>query len=514
MFGVRVIGPGDFTGDIVNQSTATITVKGNNSAAISVETNLTGALNNGGAINITGNNSFGIHTTGSVGGSVTLGGSITASGQGIQAANLGGDIGGALLINGTITSTGYRYTTRSTDVNFLKELQADDLLQSGTAVTVAGNVAGGVLVDVAVTDPTTGDVTGLTGTITSIAAAPALVVGAVGRNITLGNVGTDVDAFGIEIKGSVLGSGVYDGVTSTAIQLGVAGGGLVDTTGGIHIAGSVGASAFAADATAIHLNSGVIAPVFRNDGSISGALSSDALGATARGILIEAGANVPVFQNSNSVTASVAGQLANAAALVDRSGTLVEVENIGVIGTSRTLTDVTQPVTGSNIAIDLSATTTGAHLLQDAPAGAVLVPTINGSVLFGSGNDRVEILAGTLTGDVDLGAGANSLTVDNGAVVKGALNAAGGTIALTVGTGTLQINSASQLSLTNLSLGGASSLILTADPTAGLATKLDVNGTATIASGATIGMRLSSIQQGTATYTLIRANQLNSGNDR
>ena len=45
----------------------------------------------------------------------------------------------------------------------------------------------------------------------------------------------------------------------------------------------------------------------------------------------------------------------------------------------------------------------------------------------------------------------------------------------------------------------------------GLATKLDVNGAATIASGATIGLRLASIQQGTATYTLIRANQLTSG---
>ena len=82
---------------------------------------------------------------------------------------------------------------------------------------------------------------------------------------------------------------------------------------------------------------------------------------------------------------------------------------------------------------------------------------------------------------------------------------------MTVGTGTLQINNASQLKLTSLSLGPASSLIVTADPKLGLATNLDVAGTATIASGAKIGVRLASILPGTATYTLIHANQLTAG---
>lgn len=508
-FGIRATGPGAFTGDIVNEVSGIITVKGNASAGISVETNLTGALNNRGGINFAGDNGFAIHTTGAVGGNVTLGGTISATGQASQAVNLGGDVGGAVVINGNVAASGYRLTTRPTDPNVLKALTQDDLLQSGPAVTIGGSVAKGVLVDVSVTD-STGAVSGSTGAISSIASAPALLVGGAG-NITLGNVGAGVDAFGLEIKGNITGAGTYDGVTSTGVQLGVAGGGAVNTTGGIRVSGSLTSSAYAADATALHLNSGVVAPILRNEGGITGALVSDALGTTARGIVIEAGANVSALQNTNNITAHVAGQKGDAVAIVDRSGSLSEVENVGAIAAGRTLTDPTQPVSGHDVALDLWKNTSGVHLLQDMPSGATVTPAITGSVSLGSGGDRVEILAGSLKGDLDLGAGANSLDIENSATVTGALNANGGTVGLTVGTGTLQINNASQLKLTSLSLGAASSLILTADPAVGLATNLDVNGAANIASGAKIGLRLASIQPGTTTFTLIRANQLSSG---
>ncbi len=510
-YAIHIIGPGDFTGDIINATTGTgILVKGDTSAGIFAETNLGGALNNGGSLSVTGNNSFGIQTKGSVAGTVTLGGTISAIGQGTQAVNLGGDVGGQVLINGSVSATGFAFTTRSTDPNFLKQLPAEDLVLGGPTVTIGGSVAKGVLVDIASVDSTGAALTS-TGTVSSFGSAPAIVIGgAAGKNITLGNVGTDVDAFGLEIKGNVIGSGVYDGIAANGVQVGVANGGTVDTTGGIHVSGTVGASAYAADATALHLN-GAIAQVLRNDGAISATLSSDAAGATASALIIEAGSNTPVLQNANTITASVVGQQANVAAIVDKSGTLSQIENIGTIGATRTLGDLTQPVTGHATALDLHLNTTGVSLLQYEPTGGVLTPSITGSVTLGSGNNNVNIQAGTLTGDLDLGSGASTLTIDNGSTVTGALNAAGGTVALTVGTGTLQINNASQLKLTSLTLGGASSLIVTADPAVGGATRMDVAGTATIANGAKIGVRFNSLQQGTVTYTLIHATQLNAG---
>ena len=49
-FGIRVLGPGTFTGNIANSGT--ITIQGNQSAAISVESALAGALTVGGTINV------------------------------------------------------------------------------------------------------------------------------------------------------------------------------------------------------------------------------------------------------------------------------------------------------------------------------------------------------------------------------------------------------------------------------------------------------------------------------
>jgi len=509
-YGIRLIGPGDFTGDILNASTSSgIVVKGDNSAGISLETNLVGSLTNVGSLSLTGNNSFAIRATGAISGTVTLGGTISALGQAAEAAHLSGDIGGQLLINGTVSSTGYAFTTRSTDPNFLKQLTPADLLQAGPTVTVGGNVGGGVLVDFASVDATGATATS-TGSVASAAAAPAIVIGTAGRNITLGNVGTDTDAFGLDIKGSVTGSGVYDGVQANGVQLGVAGGG-VNTTGGISVSGTVSATAFAASATALHLAGAVTAPLLRVDGSITATLSSDAQGAAATAILIEPGSSLSLIQNANQITASVTGQQADAAAIIDRSGSISQLQNIGTIGASRTLGDVTLPVTGHNIALDFSANTSGVHILQFEPTGATIAPTINGSVTLGSGNDQVEVLAGTVSGDVQLGAGANSLSIDNGGSVNGKLDATGGTVAISVAKGTLQINDASQLSVPTLSLGSASTLIATIDPTLGLATRLNVTGAANIADGAKIGVRFNSIQQGSATYTLINAAQLTSG---
>ena len=68
-------------------------------------------------------------------------------------------------------------------------------------------------------------------------------------------------------------------------------------------------------------------------------------------------------------------------------------------------TGVTQ--TGKTIAIDLSANTAGATVRQ-AKFDTADTPAIGGDVLFGSGDDRLELLAGTLAGTMSFGAGADT----------------------------------------------------------------------------------------------------------
>ena len=143
-FGIHVLCGGTYTGNIVNSGT--ITVEGNQSAGIAIDSALTGSLSTTGKINVIGNNSVGIRT---------------ARGQRQRhhrqraarpapsartrsACSLGGNVGGAVVIQGTVSSTGYRSTTPPADTS---KLDADDLLQGGSAVVVAGNVARGILLD-------------------------------------------------------------------------------------------------------------------------------------------------------------------------------------------------------------------------------------------------------------------------------------------------------------------------------------------------------------------------------
>src|SRR5262249_50795624 len=123
----------------------------------------------------------------------------------------------------------------------------------------------------------------------------------------------------------------------------------------------------------------------------------------------------------------------------------------------------------------------------------------------------VDIEAGTGTGDLSFGAGANALTINGGASVTGALSAPGGTLALNVAPGSLQINSANRINPTGPDVSANGKLVFTAEPAAGQATQLVVAGTANIAQGAQLGLRVTSVLNGSQTFTLVSANQLNMG---
>ncbi|WGM37631.1 autotransporter outer membrane beta-barrel domain-containing protein [Caulobacter sp. NIBR1757] len=143
-YGIRISGSGTVTGDISNSGS--ITVEGNDSYGISLETALDGNLVANGAIAVTGDNALGLNIAAPVSGRVEAGGSITVQGEGAVGIDVAADIG-ALHLQGGVTATGYRYTSRSTDEDALAALDADDLLQGGSAVRVSANVAGGILLD-------------------------------------------------------------------------------------------------------------------------------------------------------------------------------------------------------------------------------------------------------------------------------------------------------------------------------------------------------------------------------
>jgi hypothetical protein len=406
---------GAFSGNIVNSGE--ITVEGNNSAGIRLGGTLTGNFTNDGNIAVLGTNALGVGLQ-DVNGNVRLAGNIAATGENAVAARLAGNINGALVVQGTLTATGYRFTAAPADAS---KLDADDLLIGGPALSIEGNVSGGIVVAVPPKDTKPDDKDedkdGIdddkegSGAIRSFGSAPALRIGSATQDIAIGAVPGTGTGLGVIIDGAVTGNGVYAGKDATAIQLGGMGRN-VTIAGGVGIGGAVTALSNGASATGVRVGAGTTTPEIRVAGKVETA-GGNAAGAITTGILVEAGGNVALIRNSGAITAK-AGEAGTARAIVDLSGSVKTIENSGTISATGAL-----GTSDRNLAIDLSANTTGATVKQTAVAAGVTAPSIAGDVRFGSGSDVFDIADGSVKGNSYFGAGNNRLALSGDATYAG-----------------------------------------------------------------------------------------------
>lgn len=548
-YGILVTpGAGALTGNVINERGGSITVEGNGSAGISLESDLTGDLINRGTISVTGGNttdgrSYGVRATGDVSGDVFLGGSVSAVGEGASAASIEGDVGDSVVIQGAYSARGYRYSTRPADEATRDILDADDLLIGGPAVQVSGNVANGILLDIRPTDEDEEeddeDNDGIpdaeegNASITSFGTAPALLVGSSTQSITVGAVGTGDNAFGLINRGTMSADGVYDEQAATALQIGGSGG-TTTIEGGVRNDGSITARAFEADSTAVRLTNGAtLDGVFLNKGTItsqviggSGPLNlpSPLPGAegeyTATGVLFQAGSNAPTVNNAGVIAAAAFGEKSDAVAIRDLSDTVRTIQNTGRIQAVITPTDdakdIDDPdldpsnevIEGEAIAIDVSASTLGVTITQsgiddgddgddgiddpDADGDGVDdadEPLIFGKVLLGSGADTLNIANGVLDGDIAFGAGADALNITGGAFVRGKLTDTDGLLDINIADGLLIAEGTDTLEATSLNIGGDGTLLVSIDAENEVSTRFNVD-TANLADGAQLGVQI------------------------
>ena len=519
-YGVRLTGPSPLVGGFVSDANGSITVQGNNSFGVSLEAPLQGDVTSGGSINLLGDNGVAFRESGGVSGKAVFTRNVIATGGGSVAADFSGNIGGRLAIYSTIQSTGYRLTSRPSDPAYVAKLLPENLLQSGSAVQVRADVLGGVFIGAppsttVATDATTdADGDGIVdsvesaGTIATYGVAPALKIGGAGRDVHLGAFGAGVNAFGLIVRGGVAGSGVYDTDSGTGIQIGETGG-TVHLDGGMRVVGNVTGQGFQADGVGVHILAGAVVPQISNEGGITGS-SNSAKATSGTGVLIEAGAVVSSLSNSGILGGGISGDLASAYGVVDRSGTLSSVSNTDLIRGLVVGSSTTSKPAGQSVALDLSANTTGVTLTQSANSSTTIVPAIQGDVRLGSGADTVKILAGTVNGALDFGAGQGSILVDNAARFQGRLLSSG-VLDITVNKGLLEDQSASALNASSLTVGSSGVLNISADPANGAATLISVAGPAVIASGGQIGLHLISLPTTPLSATVIKANSLSVG---
>ncbi|OJY67976.1 MAG: transporter [Sphingobium sp. 66-54] len=543
---VGIATAGAYAGDITVTSGAAITIEGNDSFGIRLGGPLTGKFSHDGTTTVLGDRAVGVQA-GDISGNVRLAGTIGAAGVDAVGARFDGDIGGTLTIQGAISSTGYRSTTAPSDPS---KLDADDLLQGGSAVIVAGDVAGGIILAVPPADSSTTDTDedkdGIedskegSAAVRSYGAAPAMRIGSDARDIAIGAVPATGTGYGLIIDGTIAGAGVYSGVQGTGLQVGGMGH-AVTIAGGIGIGGTVSASANGASATALRMGAGASTPLIHVTGKVE-ASGSNAAGTAATGIAIDSGASVAGIRNAGSIKATASGEDGTARGIVDASGTVSLVENSGAISASGAKAD-----SGRNIAIDLSAATGNVVVKQTAVASGKTAPSIVGDIRFGAGNNLLDIADGTVTGDTTFGAGADTLTLSGDAVYTGkvAFGGGGATMSVTgtslfngtadfggaastldVGTGSAfagTLANAGNLAVTlaggqmalsqpaqisSLAVTDKGLLAITLGDAGNTAPLLDVSGAASFAADSRIALRVTDVEKAVGDHLILRAGTL------
>lgn len=507
----------------------TIVVEGNQSAGIRLSGPLTGTFTHDGRTTVTGNQSVGV-AVGDISGNVRLAGEITVRGEGSHGAVQAGNVGGALRVQSAITTSGYRTVPAPGDPS---RLDVDDLLQGGSALVIEGNVAKGIIFEIAPSDQAAGDndedKDGIEDAkegntrIVSYGSAPAVVIGSAAQDIVIGATEGTANPYGIILSGTVLGDGVYAGVNGAGMRIGGRGG-AVNIANGMLVNGTIGGAARNADATGLELGAGTRLPELRNSGTISATVTGTTSGRAAA-LLIGEGATVPVLRNARTITATTIKE-GSAIAILDRSGTLGLIENSGSIAATGAETGK-----GRNVAIDLSARTADTIIRQTVVGAGSTAPSITGDIRFGSGSDLLELADGTVSGTVSFGGGTNRLVMSGDALFSGLADFGGGAgtlslanssaftgrllgaqnVAVGVSGGTLVLSGPTTIA--SLNVGEAGVIGATLGGRAGDATAITVSGNATFAKGAKIRIRLSDMTNAEGNFSVITAGSLTGAGD-
>jgi hypothetical protein len=544
-YGIRLAPGGIFTGSIVNSGT--ITIEGNDSVGIAADARLAGSLTSSGTIAVTGDRAIAIRAQ-DVNGDVKLSGGVTVQGVNALGAALDGNIGGALVIQGSLASTGYRFTTAPGGTS---KLDADDLLQGGNALRVSGNVTKGILFDAPPPDTNTNDKDedkdGVedakegTASLVSFGSAAAAQIGGATQAIAIGSVPGQTTGHGIVVNGAIAGRGVYNGISASGLQIGGLGG-AVTVAGGLTVNGQVTAVSNGAAATAVRIGTGATVNEIRVSGTVQ-AEGGGAAGVMTRAIVIDSGGTVTSVRNSGKIAATTSGS-AGASAIVDNGGKLVLVENSGSISAVGAPLD-----SGRAVAIDLRANNSGAIVRQIQVGQGAASPAIAGSILFGAGDDLLDLADGEVKGATQFGAGANRLSLSGDAAYAGSVQFGSGTdrmtlagtsvfdgvadfgggadqlqlsgtsrfsgslansgsVAVQVSGGTLDVKTTAPVAIGSLSVGAQGVLGVTIDPSAGKSTLYQVAGAASFTQGSKIQVKLTTVSGSLGKFTVLKAGGL------
>jgi len=550
--GILISGATPFTGNITNDGQ--IVISGQNSAGIRLAnlSSITGDIFQNGTLTVFGENGVGVDIAGDVIGNLALNGTIGVTGENSVGLNISGDVSGTVTANNIITVTGFvnsiggAQITRSTLAGRESLADTGNLRQVGSGLSISGNIGGGV--HFAERRDADTDALISTGGVTMIGSAPAVLIDGNGTPIAIGLVAQITDPndadFDAELQyafinqGSLISDGFLDDMDATSFSLNDA-----RLDGGLNNSGTMQATVYRSGvdpaatlpthdshARVIVIGGGGIAERINNTGTIlaRGFETIDSVFADpdniqapntifATAIDILAGGSLETISNIGSITAILTARTGEVVAIRDASGTLIEINNSGVIaalGVNSDRSGDTTP-TYNLIAIDVSVNTTGFTLNQtvftDPDTDIDTIPVITGDIFLGSGDDLVNVEGGTISGNINFGDGADRFLVSGGATITGSISDSDGQLEIMITDGSsLTINSADDFNITTATIDSTSTYAPFIDPISGEASIMIASGDVTLEDGATIDPRLSTVLANpTTSFTIIQAGTLN-----
>jgi len=559
--GIKVSGPGTFTGNISNDSvvggtaeapvvsSGAIVVGGNGSSGILVQSNVIGSVINKGAISVQGNNTYGIATTGRITGTVNQGGIVTTNGSNSVGVYMGGGVDGPAYLTGSITSGTGPVITSTNGVTLITL----DPLPAKAGMWIASDITQGLFTtgnrmtrSEEAANPTAAGAATPPDSSIAVVGSNALLITQGGlastpKNIFIGG-SSETTGFSIKNQGNILSDATVKGAEAYAINIhGLITGGVGYTTtlsSGIwNDRGNIETAA--TDGRAVGINIGTLGLVSRiqNDGDILvNTLDSTAnqltgmagtKGGDAYGILVDSFGALDSFGNAGNLVVKAQGGATSAYGVIDRSGTLKTFINNGLINT-----EVQDGSTGKVIAVDLSANTSGVTFTNTGSIiGDVFLGSGNSSLtvtgkdagIFGAitfqngatktGNNTFNVHGGLVSGLVNLGNGTHTVTLTNGALVNGGISQGTGTLSLSVDASEITLRSASPINASSAAFTGASTLRFSIDNSAATLPNGILQSTGNVSFGANskITAVFTGLIDGTKTITAIRANSLTLG---
>ncbi len=544
-YGVLIDGDGTFEGNITIETNGNIGVRGDNSAGVSLQTEMVGNIVVD-EILVQSDNNNGIEILGELTGDIEVNDRISAGRTGSHGIYVGENMDGQVRNLGFVSS--------GTDISRDAQFNEVPAVASIASIRISADLTGGIANDIVFRDQdgnidniaegaSTAGYSQNNATIDASGGGLAILItpektsDTGWTDITIGNTESFYGDYSLMNQRTIEVGGRNTGQDATAILItGASQGGTDYTTTldfGIYngLWGEMRSETLDADATVLRIGEGASVPEFVNNGNFESVVTAavntggeyTGEGGDAFGIVIDEGGALPRFENNGTFIVEAGGENHSAVGIVDHSGTLTSFTNTGSF-IARNAANVS-----TRTAVDLSANTSGVTffnsgiMIGDVHLGSGDNDiTIEGLSLEGVANatqlyidagltpeEYTPLLGRGIDGILYVGAGSNTLDLTGNAELKGGIVSPNGDLAITLSDQSqITVNTDLGLNVTDMDIMDQSAVNINVASVDGFVSGINASGTVEFSAESNLDIAVSGIVFDEETFNIVSADTL------